>query len=919
MVVKKPTDKARDGQADTWLGWLREIGKAVIPALLTAGGLLGFVAFAGSVIVWTRFSAAQVPPDQVVAAYPRGELVAIASALLLLFGFVGLLAVVAFFLINPQSGSGNGYMRGLLVLLGVEGMVAIFLCEAPSTMDHVLASELFLLPAIIAFWSTFVFERPGVSGEEEKGEEEDREHKEKREEEKRGEAEDDDFSLSDLGDTLERYLLKMRFVSLALGVAIGVSLLALVLVFVPRIFGGDGLPGREVAIVGLGIIALIPSIYLLYILIKEDTGKKHELEDGEIPFSPLGQALILILLAVAAIGPSVVLGSGWLPFSLATAAALVAGLWRIAVMTKTKFFWYGLAVFISVPLFGTLTGMFRNIADPQVQPMALIRKADGADEAIQGLYVTETDDRIYFATVATEGCTDDLVPNSGRLLWVPKSEVVALSIGPLQSVKNAAKTALEMSYALTPAVETPAGDHVSLTVAEKRQAAGPEAAEPSQERRLESVGNAVQPNFGAGLRLIPESASPGDVVTLQMSAPNHSEEVEGFGPRREGRTLRLGGVPVDIVKEEARGPFDVEFAEGENGEALSLDKGAIFTEQDGAYVELDSDAELLAGEELFVRVNDPTVAEVNDKGLAEDGYLRLADGSPFPPHLAYSHERPPEVVLEDGTELQLNRLLLKQDWHEDHIRFRVPARGTTGPVTVECRQLAGQPLLRVARPPVAKVSVRIEPGSNEVVFDSSRSVDKNGSIASRRWSVEGVDRGDSPRIEEALPPSTQSYTVRLKVTDREGQTGTAELHLLRLPIRWMDPKRLRQPQPAAALRRVKAALRHSTAEEPATAIQFELRPGEPAQPPTPEETISKARRAQRLLLQPVQAQSSNPAANPDGVTVRTMAFDASCPADHREDGGRLDVLVLGEGVKAVPPPACTVVGQRTAHRLLLPP
>jgi hypothetical protein len=910
VVVNQPLHKAPGGKDDTWLSWLRELGKTVIPALLTAGGLLGFVAFAGSVIVWTRFSAAQVPPDQVVAAYPRGELVAIASALLLLFGFVGLLAVVAFFLINPQSGSGNGYMRGLLVLLGVEGMVAIFLCEASSPMDRVLACELFLLPAIIAFWTTFVFERPWVSGEKDKEDQE-------QEQEGRGGDREDDFTLADLGDTLERYLLKMRFVSLALAFGIAVSLLALMLIFVPRVFGGAGLPGREVAIVSLGLVALVPSVYLLYILIKEDTGKKRKFNDGEIPFSPLGQALILILLAVAAIGPSVILRSGWLPFSLATAAALVAGLWRIAVMTRTKFFWYGLAVFISVPLFGTMTGMFRNIADPQVQPMALIRKADGADEAIQGLYVTETDDRIYFATVATEGCTDDLVPNSGRLLWVPKSEVVALSIGPLQSVKNAAKTALEMSYALTPAVETPAGDHVSLTVAEKRQAAGPEAAAASQERRLESVGNAVQPNFGAGLRLIPESASPGDIVTLQMSAPNHSDAVEGFGPRREGRTLRLGGVPVDIVKEEARGPFDVEFAEGENGETLSLVKGVIYTTENGQYVEVDPDADISGEEELFVRVNDPTAAEVNDKGLAKEGYLRLADGSPFPPHLAYSHERPPEVVLEDGTELKLNRLLLQQNWHEDHIRFRVPARGTTGPVTVECRQLAGQPLLRVARPPIARVMVRIEPGSNRVVFDSSRSVDKNGSIVSRQWSVEGVDRGEDPQIVETLPPSTQSYTVRLRVTDREGQTGTAELHLLRLPIRWLAGEG-RKPD-RADLRRVKAALRHSTTEEPATAIQFELRPGEPARPPTPEETISQARRAQRLLLQPPERKSPNVTANPNGITVRTMAFDASCPAEHSQDGGRLDVLVLGEGVKAVPPAACTVVGQRTTHRLLLPP
>ena len=608
---KSPGRKA----ANPWLNLLYDVGKTVVPTLLTAGGLIGFVAFAGSVIVWTRFSAAQVPPDQVVAAYPRGALVAIASALLLLFGFVGLLAVLAFFLIDPDSGGGNGYMRGLLVLLGVEGMVAIFLVEASSQGTRVLASELFLLPVVIAFWTTFVSERPKLRGDEKQGR-------------KTGAAQGSDF---DLGDAFEHYLLKSRFVSLALVVVIGATVVALLLVFAPRLFGGTGLPGQVVAIVALGVVALVPSVYLLYILIKEGSEGKEKPDKWKIPFSPLGQALILILLAVAAIGPSVALGSGWLPFSLATAAILVAGLWRIAIMTRDKFFRYALAVFISVPLFGTFTGMFRNIAEPQVQPMALIRKADGPDESIQGLYVTETDDRIYFATVATEGCTDDLVPHSGRLLWVPKSEVVALSVGPLQSVGDAAKTSLEMSYALTPAVETPGGDHLSFDSSGRRRSAEDQRDSPDPDRRLESVGDAVQPNFGAGIRLIPESASPGEIVTLRMSAPNYRGEVEGFGPRREGRTLRVGGFPVSIVKEEARGPFDPEFAEGEGGEAISLAKGALYRLQDGQPVEVSPTDEIDPEEELFVRVSDVSVAEVNDKGLAEDGYLRLADGPPFPP------------------------------------------------------------------------------------------------------------------------------------------------------------------------------------------------------------------------------------------------------------------------------------------------
>ena len=884
---------------------LQRVGEAVLPAVLTAGGLIGFVAFAGSVIVWTRFSAAQVPPDQVVAAYPRGELVAIASALLLLFGFV-LLAVIAFFLIDQKSGGGIGYSRGLLVLLGVEGMVAILLVHAPSTPHRILASELFLLPAVIAFWATFVAERTNLSSDGGEGDDV---------------GDGADSTLARFGDAIELYLLKSRLVSLAIGTVLLVTLAASMLIFAPRLVGASGLAWEEAMIGGLAVIALVPSIYLIYILIRDESIEKRDLNPGEIPFSRSGQALILILLAIAAVAPSLVLRSGWLPFSLGAAAVLIAGLWRVALITQKRFFWYGLAVFISVPLFGTLTGMFRSIADPQVQPMALIRKADGPDQAIQGLYVTETDDRIYFATVATEGCTTDLVPHSGRLLWVPKSEVVAMSVGPLQRVEEAAKTALEMSYALTPAVETPAGDHVSLTVAEKRKTAKSESSS-LPERRLESVGSAVQPNFGAGLRLSPETASPGDVVTLRMSAPNHNDEVKGFGSRREGRTLRLGGVPVDIVKEEARDPFDSEFVESEDGQALSLVKGALYTRHDGEYVEIGSStSEPSEDEGLFVKVNDAAVAAVNDKGLADDGYLRLADGPSSPPRLEYSDAGAPEVVLEDGTELGLNPRLLRQDWHEDHIGFRVPPHGTTGPVTVECKQLAGQPLLRIARPPIARISVRIEPGSRRIFFDSSHSIDANGKIVSRQWSVKGIERGDAEGLVEALPPSTQSYSVRLKVTDSEGQMGTAELHLLRLPMRLMTFKHRPEhpPRHPAVFRQVKAAFLESTLEEPAQTIQFEARPGELSPPPSPDQTMVQARRVQRRLLHSKSASTSRAPASPEGLIVKTMAFGAGCPAEQRADEGRLDILILGKGVKGVPPPACHVVRLQSSRRLLPPP
>jgi hypothetical protein len=885
-----PGTKREGGKSQTWLNLLQRVGEAVIPALLTAGGLIGFIAFAGSVIVWTRFSAAEVPPDQVVAAYPRGELVAVASALLLVFGFVGILAVVAFFLINRKSGATIGVLRGLLGLLAVEGVVAIFLVGSSSWSDRAFACELFLLPAIIAFWATFLYERPSLGrGDPQPEEEGDRNLAER------------------MGDVMEVYLLRSEFVSMVLSTVI-VTLVLIV---------ATGVPVRSIATFGLAVIGILPSAWLVLLLVDNPRdASSAQLNEGEVPFTRRGQMLILILLPVAAIGPSLALKSDWLPFSLVAAASLVAALWRVAVLSKGKFMWYGLAVFISVPLFGTLTGVARNIADPQVQPMALIRQEDGPDEAIQGLYVTETDSRVYFAIVATEGCTDDLVPNSGRLLWVPKSDVVAMSVGPPQSVEDAAKTALEMSYALTPAVETPAGDYVSLTVGEKRGARKREQEAASQKRRLEKLGPAVQPNFGSGLRLIPENASPGDVVTLKMTAPNLTDDVEGFGNSRDRRTLRLGGVPVDILREEASSPFEVEYVESSNGRAINLVKDTLYVKDDDEYVAVEGNTPI-DDAALFVKLNDQSIAEIVDGGPAEEGYLRLSTAADIPPRLAQADGRLPKVAFQDGSEATLKQRLLRQSWQQDRIKFRVPDHAATGAITVECEQLSGQPLLRVARPPQASIAVQIEPGSRQVSFDSSRSGD-NGRIVSRQWWVEGVDRGKNKRIAQSLPPRIQSYSIRLVVTDDEGQSSSAQLHLLRLPAHLVAFKGHRSKHPGI-LRRARAELQRATAVEPAAAIEFNLRPGELPAPPNPDSTLGRAERVRQVLLRPETTGSSSAPANPDGLVVKTLAFGANCPAERESEIGRLDVLVLGEGVRVVPPRGCPVVRLSTARWLLPPP
>ena len=143
----------------------------------------------------------------------------------------------------------------------------------------------------------------------------------------------------------------------------------------------------------------------------------------------------------------------------------------------------------------------------------------------------------------------------------------------MQEIDDAAGSALEMAYALTPAVETPAGGESSLTAGELAAAeAERKPVGSTTDKRLEDAGPAVRPYYGAGISLSPENASPGDKVTLRMSSPNNDDAVHGFGRTRNGHTVRVGGVRADVLKEYAHRADTAEFVETAEGKLLRLEK-----------------------------------------------------------------------------------------------------------------------------------------------------------------------------------------------------------------------------------------------------------------------------------------------------------------------------------------------------------
>jgi MFS family permease len=851
------------------------------------------------VIVWTRFYAAEVPPDQAVNAVPRDELVSIGSSMLLIFGFFGVLALLAMYLIDRGGRATPGVIRGLLALLLIEGVTVIMLVDRP-LWQRGFAALVFLLPIALAVAATFA--NAFVLLEDKLPGRKDEKLKPRRERARfrwLGEGP------VKKGEESSRKPWK-RLVALVVAL-LGVGALAL------------AISTEASRIVAISLAALLVVVYFAHpvwkyiVKTKEDVKAQIDTEDDEKPtradevgagqeerlekrrpyrlvFRPFGMTLFATLLVLAAGVPSLLLEKFWLFGALGAAAVLFLGLWRIAALSTAGFQWFGLAVFISVPLFGTLTAMAINLDDPRVQPMALIRKSDGPDKAIQGLYVTETDDRVYFATLSTEGCGDHINDHSGRLLWVPRSEVVAMSIGPAEDIEDARETALEMAYALTPAVETPAGDHVSLTEGEQRAetATITKSTGEKQDQRLENVGAAVRPNFGIGLRLVPENVSAGDIVTLRMSRPD--EDIEGFGVKREGHTLRLGGVPVPIVREKVRRAADAEFVKTADGKILALDKEGVYKQGAEGFVPLDE--EVKKGKAEYVRLADDSGASKSDDGgEGQDLYLEVA-----PDHKTLTEDQ--EVRLGPGDPVGVEPRLLRQAWHENHIKFRVPDNASSGVVSVECEQLAGQPLLRVARPPVARIAVRMSPGSPGVVLDSKRSRGGSGEIVSRWWTVEGLRSGSGDRIAAEFPSRPDDdYVVGLTVTDSTGQTDSASFRVLRVPAKLMRFRENISLDPET-MKLARSTLFDGVQRDAPSALEFDGAP-----------SVSSVGAGQTLkgeeeLRDSLLFGGSTSPVDPE-LMVRTLAYDRSCPLHDGENiQGGVDVVMLSSGVQVVPPLGC---------------
>jgi hypothetical protein len=980
------SDKAKPPPESAWTGLLRSAVGQLIPLVLTGASLIGFVAFAGAVIVWTRFYAIEVPQDQAVKAVPQSELVATGSSVLLLFGFFGVLAIVATYLVDRSGRATPGMSRALLVLLMIEGAAAILIFDGSWDSRTLIAVLLFVACVLVALLATFhesvahyVDELPS----------------------RRNETLDPFRGAGPLRTPTNRRRATPAELCRLAGSAAAVLAFVPILIFVPSEHRLDAVlaaalvlvvvlvllapwkPARKIAkglrqewrerrvaeedrrqkqetaregreqaerkrVEGcaerpdpppppkktalqracdcaVGLLAAARGRTIEKPAPKSATELEREREAAcakerealrrarrrphRLRITWLGVVVFTVLGAVAVGASCVVTGSWWLAIPLVAAMALGLGVWRIAVLSKPSYMWFGLAVFLSVPLFGTLTLMAHNISNPQVQPVALIRSSDGPDEAIQGIYVTEGSDRVYFANVATEGCSDRVKSHSGRLLWVPKSEVVAMSVGPLQDVEDAGRSALEMAYALTPSVETPAAGALSLTPPEERSetlkkaeetrvAKELEAHAPQLDRRLENPGPAVRPDFGSGLSLVPEVASPDGVVELRMSRPN--EDVNGFGAAPNGHTLRLNGVPLTILRERSRHAGGAEYVKTAEKKVVSLDKEGVYgLGREGRPYLLQGNATYEG--KRFVKLAPGSAAVEGSGGLVKHPqYLEIELSGPRNPTWKGARlANNPMVRVGGGPAVALQEYLLRQAWSNNAIRFRVPDAASSGVVTLDCGQLAGSPLLRVSHAPTARVEVRMHENSAGVRLDSGRSRDGDGENILRSWTIEGLGRGHRQKIAARFPPRLGPYLVKLTVTDEAGNSDTAQLRLLRLPTSLLNP------QHRAEIKAIAGALDEAVQARRPAAIELD---GHTDHSGSPSQNMKLAFERDDRVDESLLLARAKPTAGELPIPVRELAYGKTCPIDpragSRPHNRRVDIFVLDEGVTVKPPPKC---------------
>jgi hypothetical protein len=181
----------------------------------------------------------------------------------------------------------------------------------------------------------------------------------------------------------------------------------------------------------------------------------------------------------------------WVAVATGVGILLAWGALGVAGATGERFRWYGLSVFCAVLVFGAVVSALRTWHAPKLQTAAWIFKSEAGGRPFAGVLIAEGSDRVYVGQVERRCRLDNnlrLVPTvealrgSGHILSLSRSDLAALSIGPLEGLPTATERANQLMRDL-----------------ERRQAAAPTETERSPQGKAALAGDATaQPAASPG-------------------------------------------------------------------------------------------------------------------------------------------------------------------------------------------------------------------------------------------------------------------------------------------------------------------------------------------------------------------------------------------------------------------------------------
>jgi hypothetical protein len=451
-----PATPGANGAAESPGMWSRlaELAWQAVPAIASAIGVVTFVALIGGAIQWIRFTAAGIPADQAVRVMPKQELVTIGAVSLVSFMLAGLVTVLVVFLIDKRGNATTPTLRGLVGLTVVGMVVTLFFIDL-SFGECVLLGIWFVAMGLVVE-RTLSGVPPLLRGRTIR---DDLKAAMARLEAAEDAATDAEYRLSltppladaERDDSLRRQTTDAQLVALQ---EVELERHRAQREWNRALDRWVETPDDDAEIVRRRATAEE--------LRREPPRTEKRLEERLDAAEEGGHAkrerirrqrrqtggwavLLLVVIAGGAVPLLMSDSSRWLLAVLAVIAFLAAVDFMIARAT-TRFAWYGLAVFMSVIFFGAALSIARTLRVPKVQPVALVRTGDA--HPICGIYVTETDKRVYVGRVEPEPGSARAVENKGRVFWVDDDDVDVVTVGPLQRITRANARSRELAKEL---------------------------------------------------------------------------------------------------------------------------------------------------------------------------------------------------------------------------------------------------------------------------------------------------------------------------------------------------------------------------------------------------------------------------------------------------------------------------------------